>query len=53
MGCKFIVLYWTDAHEGEYKYYIHWQGEDFSEGIKNLVQCKELGYGCVKLEWRG
>lgn len=52
MGSTYTVQYWTNEHEGEYKYYVWWQGESFDEAVKELVKCKEKDYGCVKLEWR-
>lgn len=52
MGSTFTVQYWTNAYEGEYKYYVFWQGESFDESIRQMVKCKDKGYGCVKMEWR-
>jgi hypothetical protein len=53
MGSTFTVQYWTNEHEGEYKYYVWWSGESLDEAMKEMVKCKDKNYGCVKLEWRG
>lgn len=55
MGNKFVVMVWARSSwfaGDKYQYCEFWRGESFFRALWKMFKAKDLGYRCVKLEWR-